>query len=101
MSGFPSKEKLRICDFSHISNVEWDELIHIEMVETIVEAEDCFEDKVRKESTRILSAPKLEVDLPVEYIPVDATWQDLYVGREEVSPYTIYTFNDVRKEAYN
>ncbi|GJW76856.1 hypothetical protein Tco_0138538 [Tanacetum coccineum] len=31
----------------------------------------------------------------------DATCADLYVGREEVSPYTIYTFNDVGKEAYN
>ncbi|GJU65060.1 hypothetical protein Tco_1246895 [Tanacetum coccineum] len=25
----------------YMSNVEWDELIHIEMVETVVEAEDC------------------------------------------------------------
>ncbi|GJS94166.1 hypothetical protein Tco_0801134 [Tanacetum coccineum] len=29
----------------------------------------------------------------------DATYADLHVGREEVSPYTTYTFNDVRKEA--
>ncbi|GKD34020.1 hypothetical protein Tco_1249529 [Tanacetum coccineum] len=31
----------------------------------------------------------------------DATCADSYVGRKEVSPYTIYTFNDVGKEAYN
>ncbi|GKB07371.1 hypothetical protein Tco_0835655 [Tanacetum coccineum] len=31
----------------------------------------------------------------------DATYADLYVGREQVSPYTIYTFNDVGKEAYD
>ncbi|GKE25074.1 hypothetical protein Tco_1436586 [Tanacetum coccineum] len=31
----------------------------------------------------------------------DATYADLYVGREEVSSYTIYTYNDVRKEAYD
>ncbi|GKF23500.1 hypothetical protein Tco_0075822 [Tanacetum coccineum] len=31
----------------------------------------------------------------------DATCAYLYFGREEVSPCTTYTFNDVRKEAYN
>ncbi|GJZ48113.1 uncharacterized mitochondrial protein-like protein [Tanacetum coccineum] len=31
----------------------------------------------------------------------DATCADSYVSREEVSPYTIYTYNDVRKEAYD
>ncbi|GJX37593.1 hypothetical protein Tco_0619548 [Tanacetum coccineum] len=31
----------------------------------------------------------------------DATCADLYVGREEVSPCTTYTFNDVGKEAYD
>ncbi|GKE91824.1 hypothetical protein Tco_1572919, partial [Tanacetum coccineum] len=31
----------------------------------------------------------------------DATCAYLYVGREEVSPCTIYTFNDVGKEAYD
>ncbi|GKB63702.1 hypothetical protein Tco_0919888 [Tanacetum coccineum] len=31
----------------------------------------------------------------------DATYADLHVGREEVSPCTTYTFNDVGKEAYN
>ncbi|GJZ94473.1 hypothetical protein Tco_0666676 [Tanacetum coccineum] len=31
----------------------------------------------------------------------DATCEDLYVGREEVSSYTIYTYNDVGKEAYD
>ncbi|GJT10754.1 hypothetical protein Tco_0857796 [Tanacetum coccineum] len=30
----------------------------------------------------------------------DATCADLYVGREEISPYTTYTDNDVAKEAY-
>ncbi|GJW20719.1 hypothetical protein Tco_0031341 [Tanacetum coccineum] len=28
-------------------------------------------------------------------------WNDLHVGREEVSSYNIYTVNDVRKEASN
>ncbi|GJU12172.1 ribonuclease H-like domain-containing protein [Tanacetum coccineum] len=32
---------------------------------------------------------------------IDATYADLYVGREEVSSCTTYTFNDVGKEAYN
>ncbi|GKC96151.1 hypothetical protein Tco_1161593 [Tanacetum coccineum] len=31
----------------------------------------------------------------------EATCADLYVGREEVSPCTTYTFNDVGKEAYD
>ncbi|GKE13814.1 hypothetical protein Tco_1421391, partial [Tanacetum coccineum] len=31
----------------------------------------------------------------------DATYADLHVGREEVSPCTIYTFKDVGKEAYD
>ncbi|GJV33743.1 hypothetical protein Tco_1394143 [Tanacetum coccineum] len=31
----------------------------------------------------------------------DATYEDLYVGREVVSSYTIYTYNDVGKEAYD
>ncbi|GJZ49433.1 hypothetical protein Tco_0603623 [Tanacetum coccineum] len=31
----------------------------------------------------------------------DATCADLYVSREEVSSYTIYTYNDVGKEAYD
>ncbi|GJU34580.1 uncharacterized mitochondrial protein-like protein [Tanacetum coccineum] len=31
----------------------------------------------------------------------DATYADLYVGREEVSSYTIYTYIDVGKEAYD
>ncbi|GJU21677.1 hypothetical protein Tco_1155019 [Tanacetum coccineum] len=31
----------------------------------------------------------------------DSTYDDLHVGREEVSPCTIYTFHDVGKEAYD
>ncbi|GKD34666.1 hypothetical protein Tco_1250175 [Tanacetum coccineum] len=42
---------------------------------------------------------KYESTRPVE--DLDLLLWDLYVGREEVSSYTIYTFNDVGKEAYN
>ncbi|GKC79146.1 hypothetical protein Tco_1129920 [Tanacetum coccineum] len=48
---------------------------------------------------------KYESTRPVEDLdftfPDDATCADLYVGREEVSPCTTYTFNDVGKEAYD
>ncbi|GJY88624.1 hypothetical protein Tco_0503252 [Tanacetum coccineum] len=43
---------------------------------------------------------KYESTRPVIFLE-DATCAYLYVGREEVSPYTIYTFNDVEKEAYD
>ncbi|GJS49650.1 hypothetical protein Tco_0599771 [Tanacetum coccineum] len=50
--------------------------------------------KAKYESTRPVE------DLDFTFLE-DATYADLYVGREEVSPCTTYTFNDVGKEAYN
>ncbi|GJS07141.1 hypothetical protein Tco_0363937 [Tanacetum coccineum] len=40
-------------------------------------------------------------DLDLSTFLEDATYTDLHVGREEVSPCTTYTFTYVRKEAYD
>ncbi|GJV77417.1 ribonuclease H-like domain-containing protein [Tanacetum coccineum] len=59
------------------------------------------------ESTRLQSlflSVEMEAayDLLVEYYFLRMQHRaDLYVGREEVSSYTIYTYNDVGKEAYD
>ncbi|GJR20948.1 hypothetical protein Tco_0969475 [Tanacetum coccineum] len=55
----------------------------------------------KKESKNLLSYNKVKADMdpiPVTFLE-DAVYADLHVGREEVSSYTTYTFNDVGKEA--
>ncbi|GJX13098.1 hypothetical protein Tco_0204856, partial [Tanacetum coccineum] len=51
--------------------------------------------KAKYESTRPVK------DLDLSTFLEDATCSDLYVGREEVSSYIIYTYNDVGKEVYD
>ncbi|GJZ02656.1 hypothetical protein Tco_0520617 [Tanacetum coccineum] len=59
--------------------------------------------KAKYESTRPVEDLDLTLwgDLKTITFLEDATYADLYVGREEVSSYTIYTYNDVGKEAYD
>ncbi|GJT82581.1 hypothetical protein Tco_1056923 [Tanacetum coccineum] len=59
--------------------------------------------KAKYESTRPVEDLDLLLwgDLKTITFLEDATYADLYVGREEVSSYTIYTYNDVGKEAYD
>ncbi|GJZ44095.1 hypothetical protein Tco_0591350 [Tanacetum coccineum] len=52
-----------------------------------------------KETTEFKKLMEIILDEEESTFLEDATYADLYVGREEVSSYTIYTYNDVRKEA--
>ncbi|GKE92105.1 hypothetical protein Tco_1573200 [Tanacetum coccineum] len=64
--------------------------------------------KARYESTRPVESMDylLWNDLKIMFEPHstfldDAVYEDLHAGRKEISSYTTYTFNDVRKEASN
>ncbi|GJZ26195.1 hypothetical protein Tco_0570448 [Tanacetum coccineum] len=57
-----------------------------------------------KETTKIKKLMEIipdEEEVAIDAIPLAAKSPNLYVGREEVSSYTIYTYNDVGKEAYD
>ncbi|GJT87580.1 hypothetical protein Tco_1069297 [Tanacetum coccineum] len=56
---------------------------------------------VEKETTKLKKLVEIipaEEEVAIDVIPLVVKSPNSYVGREEVSPYTIYTYNDVGKE---
>ncbi|GKD64607.1 hypothetical protein Tco_1306715 [Tanacetum coccineum] len=59
------------------------------------------DDKETTEIKKLMEIIPDEEEVAIDAIPLAVKSPNLYVGREEVSSYTIYTFNDVGKEAYD
>ncbi|GKB58979.1 hypothetical protein Tco_0915165 [Tanacetum coccineum] len=61
-TGIAKPESTRVMMDKLMSNVEWDELIHIEMVKTVVEAEDLDLDCVHAEDKLHLNGVRVVQD---------------------------------------
>ncbi|GJR75391.1 hypothetical protein Tco_0087756 [Tanacetum coccineum] len=72
-----------------------------ELAQEITKKKKVEDDKETTEIKKLMEIiPDEEVAIDSTFLE-DAAYADLYVGREEVSSYTIYTYNDVGKEAYD
>ncbi|GJZ68846.1 hypothetical protein Tco_0632396 [Tanacetum coccineum] len=72
-----------------------------ELIQEITKKEKVEDDKETTELKQLMKIIPNEDKVAIDAIPLTVKSPNLYVGREEVSPCTTYTFNDVGKEAYD
>ncbi|GKE31489.1 hypothetical protein Tco_1450811, partial [Tanacetum coccineum] len=72
-----------------------------ELIQENAKKQKVEDDKETTELKQCLEIIPDKEEVTIDAIPLAVKSLNLYVGREEVSPYTTYTFNDVGKEAYN
>ncbi|GKF09953.1 hypothetical protein Tco_0044177 [Tanacetum coccineum] len=72
-----------------------------ELIQEIIKKKKVEDDKETTELKQLMEIILDKEEVAIDAIPLAVKSPNLYVGREEVSPCTTYTFNDVGKEAYN
>nr|GEX00656.1 hypothetical protein [Tanacetum cinerariifolium] len=79
-----------------------------ELVQEITKKKKVEDDKEKAEPKQLMKTIPYEEEVAINAIPLAVKsprivdfYADLHVGREEISYYTTYTFNDAEKEAYN
>ncbi|GJU27322.1 hypothetical protein Tco_1165943 [Tanacetum coccineum] len=72
-----------------------------ELAQEITKKQKVQDDKETTKIKKLMEIISDEEEVAIDAIPLAVKSPNLYVGREEVSSYTIYTYNDVEKEAYD